>query len=859
MVTQRRHHSFRFAFISAFVARQSLSLIPMIRPSLTGTIVAGVLLAATSFVSLRPVGPLPALGPFLNPANGVWSTVESADLPSNASAAIAGLSSETRVVYDDRAVPHIFAKSVRDAYRALGYVVARDRLFQLELSTRAGGGTLTELVGARALPVDRDTRASGMPASADTRIAHLDSTGSAWQLAAAYVDGVNTYIGSLTPRDYPIEYKLLGRAPKPMAMVDIFHLLNRMGATLATSNDELTHLEASARVGRAAADALFPTHAPIVEPIQPNGTKAARFDESTLPAPGAPDPEAVAMLRAAPARELSKLYAFAPSRSDDAIGSNNWAVAPSRSASHHALLAGDPHLELTLPSIWYEAHLVVSDTLDVYGVTIPGAPGIIIGFTPALAWTFTNTGADVMDFYNETVDDRLSPSRYKLDGEWKSLMIRAESYRDPSGRVLAVDTLRFTHRGPLRRVGGQWISTRWTVLESMRVLDGFDAASRATTSDAMLDAMATLYDAPAQNMLTADTAGTIGIRSTGRYPLRPTDGRGDLLRDGSFSASDWIGAWPVQDYPQSIRPAQGFLASANQEPIDPKVQPRYFGANWERPWRAMQINMLLRADSAVTPDAMRRFQSDPGSARADLFVPAFLAAASHGAGAENPRTARAASLLREWDRRYTRENRRAVLFEEMMRQLSLRLWDELRTDSASNPIPSDMMTAVLLRDSTSSWWDDHGTPDVERRDALLQAVMASALDSVVARRGEPGDDRWRWDRVRFANIHHLLRLPAFSRLEVPVQGGSATLWPSTGDGRHGPSWRMVVELSSPRRAWATYPGGQSGNPVSPRYDDRLKAWREGTLDTLRLPATESQLPAAQQRAVLVLTPAGGAR
>ncbi|MEQ1692524.1 MAG: penicillin acylase family protein [Gemmatimonas sp.] len=409
----------------------------------------------------------------------------------------------------------------------------------------------------------------------------------------------------------------------------------------------------------------------------------------------------------------------------------------------------------------------------------------------------------------------------------------------------------------MQRVGSKWISVRWTVLESMRVLEGFDAASRASTAEAMLDAMSTLYEAPAQNMLTADTAGTIGIRSTGRYPLRPGDGRGDLLRDGTLSASDWTGYWSPSEYPQAIRPAQGFLVSANQEPFDPKVQARYFGANWERPWRAMQINKLLRADSAVTPDAMQRMQSDPGSARADLFVPAFLNAAR--AAPENATVTRAATLLAEWDRGYTRENRRAVLFEEMMRQLSLRLWDELRTDSTGNPIPSDMMIATLLSDSSSAWWDDLATPMLERRDALLRDAMSTALDSVVARRGEPTDDRWRWDHVRFANIFHLLRLPAFSRREIPVQGGSATVWPSTGDGRHGPSWRMVVELSTPRRAWATYPGGQSGNPISMRYDDRLTSWRNGRLDTLRLPATSEQLSERQQRAQLVLTPTGRAR
>ena len=834
----------------------------MPRPSLSGTFAAGLLLAATTFASARPVGPVPALGPFLDPANGVWAAVRTADLPTDATAAVPGLDRETRIVYDDRGVPHIFAHSIRDAYRALGFVVARDRLFQLELSARAGGGTLTELVGARALATDRDTRASGMPASAHERLTRLDTTGLAWMLAAAYVDGVNAHIATLQPRDYPIEYKLLGRSPRRMSMVDILHLLNRMGATLATSSDELTHLEASARVGRAAADALFPVHAPIVEPIQPNGSLAARFDAVAIPAPGVPDPGAVAMLHVTPGSALSKLTAYAPSRSDDAVGSNNWAVGPSRSASRHALLAGDPHLELTLPSIWYEAHLVVRDTLDVYGVTIPGAPGIIIGFNKAVAWTFTNTGADVMDYYAEQVDSPDAPARYRLDGDWRALTLRVESYRDPLDRVLGVDTLRFTHRGPMRRVGGQWISVRWTVLESMRVLEGFDAASRASSADAMLDAMATLYDAPAQNMLAADTAGTIGIRSTGRYPLRPTDGRGDVLRDGSFSANDWIGYWPVKDYPQAIRPTQGFLVSANQEPVDPQVQPRYFGANWERPWRAMQINKLLRADASVTPDAMQRMQSDPGSARADLFVPVLLRVARASVG--NAATTRAGELLAEWDRRYTHENRRAVLFEEIMRQMSWRLWDELRTDSSftsgsSSPMPSDMMTAILLRDSTSAWWDDHATSVVESRDALLQSVMSSALDSLIARRGDPADDRWRWDRVRFANIYHLLRLAPFSRREIPVQGGSATVWPSTGDGRHGPSWRMVVELSTPRRAWATYPGGQSGNPLSSRYDDRLASWRAGALDTLRLPSAIDQLSAAQQRARLTLTPAGGSR
>ena len=830
----------------------------MRRPSFRGTVVAALILCATLFVSLRAAGPVPALGPLLDPARGIWTSVTTAELPTDETVSLDGLAAATRVIYDDRAVPHIFAASTVDAYRALGYVVARDRLFQIELSTRAGAGTLTELVGARALEVDRATRASGMPASAVERLTRVDTTTRAFLEARAYVDGVNAFIASLSPAEYPIEYKLLGKAPRPMALVDMVHLLNRMGATLATSDNELMNLETSAKVGRAAADALFPAHAPIVEPIQPNGANAPRFESVVIPPPGAPDSSALAMLQVTPAMSLRQLVAFAPSRSDDAIGSNNWAVAPSRAAAHQALLAGDPHLELTLPSIWYEAHLVVRDSLDVYGVTIPGAPGIVIGFTPAVAWTFTNTGADVMDYYAETVDATDAPTKYKVDGEWRSLLLRVEPYTDGSGRVLHLDTLRFTHRGPMRHVGRSWISVRWTVLETMHWVDGFSAAARAKTTAELLRAMGELYEAPAQNMLAADTAGSIGIQSTGHYPLRPGaaagshDGRGDLLRDGSQSANDWNGFWPVTEYPHAIRPAQGYLASANQEPFDPKVQNRYFGADWERPWRAIRINTLLRADSAVTPDAMRRYQTDPGSARADLFVPAWLSAAA--AATADAKVQRAASLLKEWDRRYTPDNTRAVLFEECIRQLSLRLWDELRTDSVNVSIPNDMITATLLRDTTSAWWDDRRTPAVEHRDELLRLSMSAALDTVLAARGEPTDERWRWDHVRFANIDHLLRLSPFGRRRIPVQGGTATLWPSSGDGRHGPSWRMVVELAKPRRAWGTYPGGQSGNPLSAHYDDRIATWRDGRLDSLRVPSTPAELPPAHRRAQLVMTP-----
>lgn len=842
-------------------------------------------LLAVGWVAARPVGPLPPLGPLLDPANGIWAAVRTAELPLQAEGAIPGLLGPVEVVYDDRDVPHIYANTTLDAYRALGYVVARDRLFQMEMQTRAGGGTLTELVGARALPLDRATRSLGMPRAAEARVAAADSTTPTFRMATAYAQGVNAWIDGLSPRDLPLEYTLLGRRPVRYGPLQMLHLMHRMGYTLASSEEELQHLAATARVGREAADALFPVHAPIVEPIQPNGAGGPRRDVAVLPPPGEGDPVAAALLEALGGPE-GRLALGLPSRPSDAVGSNNWAVSPSRSASGNALLAGDPHLELTLPSIWYEVHLVVPDSLDVYGVTIPGLPGVVIGFNRDVAWTFTNVGADVMDYYLEEVDDPLAPNRYRLDGAWEALELREERYLDPTGAVVAMDTLRSTHRGPLRRLGDRWISHRWTVLEGeIREPGVFHQAGGATTTRELLEHMADRYMAPAQNMLAADREGTIGIRSTGRYPIRPGDGAGNVLRDGTTRESDWTGNWAVAEYPQSFAPEQGFLASANQQPMDPLEEPRYMGANWPRPWRAMRINTLLRGNDVVTAEDMRSYQTDPGSARADLFVPAFLAAvagvttgapgavqeappgesasvASPQDSEPSPSLAAATRLLAGWDRSYRLDREGTLLFETAMSGLARLLWDEFVDDGPVSdgeprtPLPSDVMTAILLEDPASPWWDLGETPRGETRDDLLARALEEAWDTLVSAHGTPEGRNWHWGEHRTAAIQHLLRIPSLGRVGIPMQGGTGTLNPSSGSGTHGASWRMVVELGDEVTARAIYPGGQSGHPLSRRYDDRLDSWAAGRLDTLRVPPSAEEIPASQRRGRLLLAPQG---
>ncbi len=821
-----------------------------------------LLLGLAGIAAVRGAGPLPPLGPLLDPAHGVWATARAALPLGNRTIKARIFEGEVQAVVDARGVPHIYAEHELDAYRALGYLVARDRLFQLELQTRAAAGTLTELVGARALSTDRESRRFGFGRLVERRLAAVDSQSGAFRAMTAYAEGINAWIGSMRPGDIPLEYRLLGKTPARWDARNTYFLLARMALMLAYNDPSIVKTRAAARIGWPAAEALFPVEAPIQEPIQPNpgDTTRARFDP--IPPPGLPDSAARTLLAGFDA--LPRWLASVRGNAEDAIGSNNWAVAPFRSASGRALLAGDPHLELSLPSIWYQAHLVVPGQLDVAGVTMPGAPWVIIGFNRDIAWSFTNTGADVNDFYRETVDDAGSPTTYQLDGTWHPLELRVETYRSPTGAVLATDTVRFTHRGPLWRVDGGWLSMAWTVYRSEMNGAEFQAIERVRSVPEFLAATSG-FSVPAQNMLVADRHGSIAIRSTGTYPIRPYSGRGDVIRDGSQSAADWTANLPPAEYPFAQDPPQGFLSSANQQPVDPAANARYFGAHWYSPWRAIRINDLLRGDPAVTADAMRQWQVDPGSARADAFMPFLLGTGLPAArlAAAPSKTQDARALLAEWDRRYTLTNTGAVLFEAVMAELARRTWDELAgPDSVARvpdeaPVrPADALLLGLLRQPQNSWWDDRRTAAaVETRDEILEASLAAGLDSVVARYGAPGD-AWQWNKVHHANINHLLRIPALSALGLGVAGGPSTLSPTSGRGTSGASWRMVVELGSEVRAWGIYPGGQSGNPVSRHYRDQLPAWLGGQLDSLVVPATIDQFP-AEMPSRLVFT--GGSR
>ena len=820
---------------------------------------SAILAFALCWVGARRSGPLPPLGPLLDPANGAVGAARAARIPPRMKGIVPGLAGAVTITYDDRAVPHVVAGSPEDAYRALGWVVARDRLFQLELQTRAAAGTLSEL-NPQLLRLDTVARRIGLGWAAERKFALLKEGGPERRSLDAYADGVNAYVAQMQPWEVPIEYRLLGRLPMRWEPKHTMYLLSRMNQTLSFQVPEYSVVLAGALVGRAAAEQLYAAEAPIQEPIQPNGQKATRFDLRKLPPPGAPD---TAILSAAGTVALAASAVGGATAGDPEWreASNNWAVSPRRTKHGYAILSGDPHLDLSLPSIWYEAHLTVKGELDAYGFTFAGTPSIVLGFNRDVAWSATNTGADVLDLYRETVDDGRHPTKYKLDGAWVPLEVHEEVYRGPGGRRLQLDTLYFTHRGPMRSLRGAWVSMRWTALDTTNAAASiavFQRAQRATSVATLMTAMEG-YVAPAQNFIMADRAGSIGIRSTGRYPIRPGNGSGIEVRDGSTRASDWTGYWPLDQYPQSVNPAQGFLASANQQPIDPKVNKRYLGASWPAPFRAMRINQRLRADSAWTPDAIRRMQVDSGSARADLFVPEFLGAAErlakggHGA----PELTHAAALLAEWSRSYTPGDKRAVLFESAMEFLSRGVWDELiPADSLSPlrpPVPGAMALARLMRDPASPWWDDKRTPGVvESRDDMLAAALVGALNDLTKKYGDENGEAWQWGRRGPIEINHLLRLAPFGEHGVQARSGPETIAPRAANGTHSSSERLLVETGPELHAWTTYPGGQSGNPFSRYYKNRVPQWASGGLDS----ALFGAVPPNRTIATLTLVPAG---
>ena len=760
---------------------------------------------------------LPPLGTFFNPFSGFWKNAEPTTGFSARDGIIPALKGRVEVVYDDLLVPHIFAENAEDAAMTQGYVTAANRLWQMDMTTRKAAGRLSEVLGERTLALDRLTRRRGMMFAAENNLLGWQKSPETMRLLTAYTAGVNAYLDQLSPGEYPIEFKLLNYAPEPWSELKTALVIESMAENLSSAESDLAATNTLALLGRPAFDSLFPQWDSLQPPIIAD-TGQWRDLKVMLP-PGAPVTGATSgHFEQQPGR-----YSQNEEIDPYLKGSNNWALDGSRTRSRHAILANDPHLNLTLPSIWYQVQIHTPEQ-NCYGVSLPGVPGIVIGFNENIAWGVTNVSHDVSDWY-EIKWTNPERTMYDLDGEVREVKKRIETI-GVKGRPSLVDTVRYTVWGPVTHdfepehplfdCALRWVSHDMPAPDELGlflILNGgknYDDYKKAIAG----------FDCPAQNFAFATRSGDIAMQVQGRFPVRAPE-QGRFVQDGSRWANAWHSYIPADQVPSMKNPARGFVFSANQASTSP-AYPFYYLGNFDH-YRGRHIYDRLSTLQNATVDSMKAMQLDNFSQRAHDALPAMLRLL------DRPITdADGQTLLQElstWNYRYDAGLTAPPLFEIWYDSCYLSTWDEmtmLRQQGKDIALPETWRFNQLLASDTSNIFFDH--PHTPRRETARDIVNESfrAMQRYFQQNPEK---RQAWAPYRGFALKHLTGIDAFSRLDVEV-GGHKTA-PNAMSRSNGPSWRMIVELSDPVRGYGVFPGGQSGNPGSRYYDNMVNAWARG--------------------------------
>ena len=765
----------------------------------------------------NPLGPAPPLGPLLNPATGFWATAGLNDhnqdvrarLPENA------LTDSVNIYYDKKRIPHIFASNSHDLYFAQGFITARDRLWQMELQTYAAAGRLSEILGPQTKSNDRYQRRIGMGFAAEKALQGIMGNEQTAEAVKAYAAGVNAWIDQLQTAELPVEYKILDYRPEEWTPMKTALLLKYMTYTLAGNNGDLRMSNTRAYFGDEFIKNVLDTQSPLMQPTIPSGT-TWNFDPIQVQKPDS-------------FFTPSTVKNTMPFQPDRANGSNNWAVSGSKTASGYPILANDPHLNLTLPSIWYAVQLH-GPNQNVMGVTLPGAPAVIIGFNEQVAWGTTNVGADVWDWYEiEFRDSTLSEYRY--DGKWRPTKKRAEKIKI-KGEETFIDTVVYTHHGPvvqtfsgdpMRSNIPKYHAMRWIAYEQSNELKYFFDINRAKNYGDYKKALRN-YESPAQNWVFADSS-DIAITVAGKYPKKwPEQGR--YISDGSNPKYDWQDWIPFEQIPSIKNPERGFVSSANQNPTD-DLYPYYLDDEFAPFERGRRINDRLTAMQNITPQDIQQLQLDTYSYHAKTVLPVLL---------RNLRTdtlskasQQAYHTLENWNLYNDADLIAPSVFNAWWDAFFAALWgDEYGTTDLPLEWPSRDETVQLIKknDSTLQWIDDVTTTKKETLSDLINRSFHTALENLINKQGSFSKN-WKWGYVNGADINHVGRIPGFGRTNLFASGGEESI--NATHGSHGPSWRMVVQLGPEVKAWGIYPGGQSGHPGSKYYDNMVDDWVSGKL------------------------------
>ncbi len=760
------------------------------------------------------------------------------------------------VYRDADGVSHIVADTEQDAYFALGYVHAQERLFQMDLTRMMASGRLTELIGDAKtdpgmmghnslLEQDKFNRLIGLRMLGEKGAKLL--TGESKEIIESYCAGINTYID--TAKSLPPEFTLLGRKPEHWTPADVI-MLGRLIAWSLSLNMrfEIARLEAVGELGRERGWELFPRYAAggpyIIDPsIKKYNPQGKVIEPAPVPVP--PDvlksELAVALLRADDANRA------ALGISGFELASNNWVVSGAHTKSGKPLLANDPHLIHMLPSVFYETHLVTKDGLNVIGVSFPGMPFMTLGHTPTMAWAATTTRCDKQDLFVEKVNPN-NPEQYLHTGEWLTFGKREEVFKIKSKGGFRTEKvlLRTTIHGPvindlLPGVGkdAMPIALAWTGYTLTDDSKGFLAVARARDAAEVKKAFG-MIGSPVQNWVFADTKGNIGYFASGLYPAR-AKGDGTIPVPGWMGDYDWRGFVPYSELPQLDNPKNGIIVTANNAVLPEEDYAYVVSFTYEK-YRALRIHQMLGEKKKFTAADFEKMQHDTKSLHAAEVVPVFLASFERAGDKNDPLAVKAAKALKGWDFFCNPDSVGAAVFATAYKAaLDLTFGDEVSKELLlqfyETPDVENTTTPMYLT-GESSFMDDKKTDRVETRDDILAAAVKVAGHKLAERFGnDPA--KWKWGSLHVVTFGHpfgavkpLRRL--FPVYKIPAYGGRGTVF----NGHYlwldykfpvvaGPCFRQVIDMADVPGARMVIDTGESGHPRMKHFFDQNDKWLNG--------------------------------
>jgi len=755
---------------------------------------------------------VPPIGKFLDPFTGAVRSGEETGFTDGLQIFDkAGVQDSVQVFFDKRKVPHIYAKNTEDMYYAQGYVTAYLRLWQMDFASYAAAGRLSEIFKEGFLDYDRNQRRIGILESARKALVFIEKDDETSKALAAYSRGVNDYIRHLSYKRLPLEYKLLGYEPEPWTALKSVLVMKYLANTLSGYEEDVSMSNMMVTLGEDKFNRIYPD---FFQPYTPIVNEPADRPNPAFAHVSKPDYLDFSFLASG---TISEGSSYNPK-----LGSNSWVVSGEKTRSGHPILCSDPHLNLTLPSFWLEMQLS-SPEQNVYGVSIPGTPAVIIGFNKDIAWGITNGADDVKDWYKLKISNDYR--KYEIDGQWMDMEFTVEEIKR-LGQASFYDTIYHTVQGPVvydKNFSGQHpelrgFAMRWELHQPSNEFLTFIRLNKARDYGGYRDAIKH-FSCPIQNFTFASKDNTIAVDHEGKMAVKQP-GQGKFILDGTRSSFVYRNYIPEDSLPHLLNPACHYVVSANQHPTTPGYPYYYNGYYMEG--RANRIKALLGTDSLFDVKRMEAIQTDDTNPFALEALPVLVGLVDTGR-LDNAGKAALTGLTR-WKGAYTLGDEESKLFDLWWNNIKEYTWDEFQQLAFYVKLPEDNVLLGLIRDDPDNdYFDRVDTRKKETAGDIVTEAFRTALKSYVALKR---NGSIRWGDLNKVNIMHLTNIGAFSRLGIRSAGTPLAI--NAMSSNWGPSWRMIVELGDTPRAYGIYAGGQSGNVGSRYYDDFIGDWNNGS-------------------------------